>query len=72
MAPAVALTLAEAATVLHPPLTEQQLREIVHALRWKPDGHRHTGRDGRPPACYSAERLLKLHAALVPFLEVSR
>ncbi len=68
MAPAVAFTLAEAATVLDPPMTERQLRRIVTALGWEPDGHRYTGKDGRPPACYDATRLLKLHAALVPFL----
>jgi hypothetical protein len=65
---AVTLTLAEAATILDPPLTEAQLRELVHALRWKPAGHRHTGKDGRPPACYPADRLMALHAAVVPFL----
>ena len=69
MPPAVAFTLREAAQVLNPPITEKQLRQIVTALGWKPDSHRHTGRDGRPPACYSAERILRLHAALVPFLD---
>ncbi len=66
--PAVTLTLAEAAAVLDPPVTEQQLRAIVTALRWKPDGVRRTGRAGRPAPCYDASRILTLHAALVPFL----
>jgi hypothetical protein len=61
------LTLAEAATILEPPITETQLRAIVTALRWKPDDHRHTGRAGRPAPAYNATRLLQLHAALVPF-----
>jgi hypothetical protein len=69
MPPAVAFTLREAATVLNPPVTERQLRAIVTALGWKPVSHRHTGRDGRPPACYPAERILQLHAAIVPFLD---
>jgi hypothetical protein len=67
---AVLLTLGEASEVLSPAMSEAQLREIVHALRWRPDGHRYTGKDGRPPACYSADRLMRLHAALVPFIEV--
>jgi hypothetical protein len=68
MAVAVAFTLAEAATILDPPMTEQQLREIVHALRWKPDGWRRTGRRGHPFPTYDAQQLLRLHAAVVPFL----
>jgi hypothetical protein len=68
MAQAITLTLAEAAMVLDPPMTEQQLRAIVTALGWQPDSHRHTGRAGRPMAAYDATRLLQLHAALAPFL----
>jgi hypothetical protein len=66
----VTLTLAEAAQVLDPPMTEQQLRAIVTALGWQPDGHRHTGRAGRPMACYDATRLMQLHAAVAPFLGI--
>ena len=69
MPPAVAFTLREAATVLNPPVTERQLRQIVTALGWKPDSHRHTGKGGRPADCFPAERILRLHAALVPFLD---
>ena len=68
MATAVTLTLAEAAAVLDPAMTEQQLQAIVRALGWQPDGHRHTGRAGRPAARYDATRLLQLHAAISPFL----
>jgi len=65
-----ALTLAEAAAVLNPPVTEAQLRVIVRALHWQPADHRHHGRatGGRPAAAYDAQELLKLHAALSPWL----
>jgi hypothetical protein len=65
---ATALTLAEAAQVLEPAMTEQQLRAIVTALGWQPDGHRYTGRRGHPFPVYPAEAILGLHAALIPFL----
>jgi hypothetical protein len=66
-AAAVTLTLAEAATILDPPMAETQLRQIITALAWQPDGYRHTGRAGRPAPAYNATRILQLHAALVPF-----
>ena len=72
MATAVTLTLSEAAAVLNPPVTEQQLRQIVSALGWKPAGNRHTGKRGRPWPVYNADELLRLHAALVPFLANDR
>lgn len=65
----VTLTLREAAQVLDPPFTTYQLRLIVRALHWKPAGYRHTGRAGKPTAAYSAARILRLHAALLPFAE---
>jgi hypothetical protein len=67
----VTLTLAEAAQVLDPPMTEQQLRQIVRALGWEPGGERgngHPGRPGRQKATFDAAEILRLHAALVPFL----
>jgi hypothetical protein len=67
MVQAVALTLAEAAAVLEPPMAEQQLRQIVTALGWQPDAWRRTGRPGHPAPMYHAERLMRLHAALAPF-----
>jgi hypothetical protein len=67
-----ALTLAEAAQVLDPPITERQLRAIVAALHWEPAEVRHNGRTGRPPAAYDAARLMRLHAALVPFMDAPR
>lgn len=63
------LTLAEACEVLNPPVDEKQLREIVHALRWQPAGHRQTGRSGHPRATYPADAIMKLHLALAPFLQ---
>ena len=68
METAVTLTLSEAAAVLDPPMTEQQLRQIVSALGWKPAGNRHTGKRGRPWPVYDAEEILKLHAAIAPWL----
>lgn len=59
------LTLAEASEVLDPPLTVKQLREIVRALGWKPAGNRYSGRAGHPHATYSAEKIMKMHRALV-------
>jgi hypothetical protein len=69
MRAAVTLTLAEAAQVLDPPLSERQLRDIVRALCWEPDTVRRTGRPGKPVAAYDAARLMKLHAALIPFAQ---
>lgn len=66
--PAVTLTLAEAATMLDPPVSERQLRAIVAALRWQPSGVRYTGRAGRPAPRYDAAELMRLHAALAPWL----
>ena len=68
----VALTLAEASQVLDPPMSADQLRQIVSALGWKPAGNRHTGKRGRPWPVYNADELLRLHAALVPFLANDR
>lgn len=67
---AAALTLAEAAQVLDPPVTERQLRLIVAALRGSvhPVGVRRTGRQGKPVCTYDAETLMRLHAAVAPWL----
>ena len=68
MAVTVALTLAEAVTVLQPPLTERQLRQIIGALGWQPSGHRRNGHAGRPMHTYDAQQILALHAAIAPFI----
>jgi hypothetical protein len=69
MVQAPALTLAETSQVLDPPVTADQLRAIVTALGLQPCGYRHTGRKGRPAPCYDATQILKLHAALTPWLD---
>jgi len=63
------LTLAEAAQVLRPPMTEKQLIMVVAALNLPPSGVRHTGRDGRPRRTYPWADLSRLHAALLPWLQ---
>lgn len=69
MPAAVSLTLAEAATILDPPITEQQLRTIIRALRITPSGWRHPGSGrGHPIAAYPADQIFRLHAALSPWL----
>ncbi len=68
MPAAVTLTLSEAAQVLDPPMTERQLRQIITALGWQPGEWRRTGRIGHPFPAYPAADLMRLHAALVPFL----
>src|SRR5437899_2877273 len=72
MAADLAFTLAEAATILDPPMTPEQLRAIVTALGWQPCGKRHTGRGGRPADTWDAGRLMRLHAAVTPFLDAAR
>ena len=64
----LALTLAEAAQVLDPAITEHQLRAILHALRIQPAGTRHNGRPGHPAATWSWTELNDLHKALTPWL----
>lgn len=68
MATDLAFTLAEAAQVLDP-MTEEQLRLIVRALRWQPAGKRYTGRGGHPVSTWDAQRLIALYAVLAPFLD---
>jgi hypothetical protein len=68
MAASPAFTLAEAAAILDPPISERQLRAIVAALRLEPCGQRRDGRSGRPAARYPAAELMRLHAALAPWL----
>ncbi len=69
MAVSLAFTLAEASEILDPPMTRQQLKAIVEALGWQPCGKRYTGHAGRPLVTYDAERIMRLHGALIPFLD---
>ena len=49
-------------------ITALEMREILHALRWKPTAVRRTGRPGHPVPVYPADELMRLHAAITPFL----
>jgi len=71
MAPDVTLTIAEACEVLDPPIGERQLRTIIQALAWTPDGWRRPHGRGHPTALYHAHRLFTLHHALTPWLGAS-
>ena len=66
---AVALTLSEAADILEPRVSERQLRDLVRALGLQPVGYRQTGKRGHPVATYDAGALMRIHGALVPFLQ---
>src|SRR5258708_787112 len=65
------LTLAEAAQLLDPPMTERQLRMIIRALGIPPAGTRPSGHRGRPILTYRWSELAGLHQALVPWLELT-
>ena len=59
----VALTLAEAATILdNPPMTVQEIRALIRVLGWQPDGKRYSGQVGHPPDTFEAGRIMRLHA----------
>ena len=69
---AVTWTLAEAASWLDPPVTEDQLRRLVVTLGIRPvrqpappGGWRHAG---RPAKRYSAVEIMHLHSAVTPWL----
>lgn len=64
----VALTIAEATAILNPPVTERQLRAIIRALHIPPAGTRRNGHIGHPQHTYDAGEILRLHAALTPWL----
>lgn len=68
----VALTVAEAVTLLDPPMTERQLRAFVRELGWQPVSSRRSGRRGHPVAAYDSAQIFKLHAALAPWLGFQR
>jgi hypothetical protein len=70
--PDIRFTLAEAAPLLNPPVTEAQLAQVVRALRMLPAGTRRTGRPGRPERVFDWAQITRLHEALIPFLSDSR
>lgn len=61
-------TVEDAADLLDPAMTAEQVRALVKAAGIQPAGHRRTGRRGRPAEAYDAEVILRAHAALAPFL----
>lgn len=66
------LTIRELADLLDPPVTADQVKHMVRAVGLRPCGHRRTGRKGRPTALYDATVILRVHAALVPFMNGSQ
>jgi hypothetical protein len=64
----LAFTVEEACEVLDPAMQPGQLRAIIAALGIPPAGSRYTGRAGRPVATWDAAELMRLHAALMPWL----
>jgi hypothetical protein len=67
----VAFTIDEAVTVLDPPMTHRQLADLIAALRIRPVGKRPQPRRGRPTLTYDAAELMRLHAAVAPWLKPS-
>lgn len=63
-----AWTLDEAAALLDPPMSVEQLRHLVQAVALQPVGTRRTGRRGRPAPTYDSAALLRAHAAIAPLL----
>jgi 2-keto-3-deoxy-L-rhamnonate aldolase RhmA len=61
-------TVEDAAALLDPPMTVEQVRALIRAAAIPPAGQRRTGRRGRPAEVYDAATLLRAHAALAPFL----
>jgi hypothetical protein len=61
-------TAEDAAALLDPPMTVDQVRALIRAAAIQPAGHRRTGRRGRPAETYDPEVILRAHASLVPFL----
>jgi hypothetical protein len=68
----VALTLAEAAPALDPPMTREQLEGIIeHLPKMRPVGVRRPPKGsagGRPARTYDADEIIDLHSALLPWL----
>jgi hypothetical protein len=70
--PEAALTVHEAVTVLDPPMTHDQLAGLIAALGIRPVGKRPQSGLGRPRLTYDAAELMRLHAAVLPWLVVPR
>jgi hypothetical protein len=63
------VTVAEAVTLLRPPIGERALRDILRALAITPCGRRRAGNTGRPADLYDWADLTRLHAAIRPWLD---
>ena len=61
--------MADAVTMLNPPMTDRQLRDILRALTIPPCGRRWTGGMGRPADLYDWGEITRLHAAVKPWLD---
>lgn len=65
----VQFTITEAVQLLHPPITDRNLRAIIAQLPgFTPAGSRHDGTPGRPHHTYEWADLTRLHAAITPWL----
>jgi hypothetical protein len=64
----VDLTIDDAVSFLHPPITRQQLAGLIATLSIQPIGKRWRPTRGRPALTYDASELMELHAAVVPWL----
>jgi hypothetical protein len=58
-------SIEDAAAILDPPITADELRALVAAARITPTGTRRTGRRGRPREVYDPSELMRAHAAIV-------
>ncbi len=70
--PVLGLTIDELASLLNPPMTHRQLADLIAALRIQPIGKRRQPRKGRPALTYDAAELMRLHAAVAPWLSPQR
>ncbi len=68
MAVTLHFTIPEACEMLAPAISEAQLRELIHALRWQPAGRKYTGHAGRPTLTWDWSQICELHAAISPWL----
>ncbi|WP_190869027.1 hypothetical protein, partial [Actinomadura sp. RB99] len=59
-----AWTAEDAADLLDPRMTVEQVRALILAAAIQPVGHRRTGRPGRPAPEYPAALILRAHAAI--------
>jgi hypothetical protein len=64
----VALTIDEVITLLDPPISRRQLADLIAALHIQPVGNRWRSGRGRPALTYDAAELMRLHAAIAPWL----